>query len=317
MNRVVYVAVLTFLIILGGCLGSQESDIQKLMERDDSLLKSYLSQNNVLANETALGYYYTKEVSNDLGNQIVNNDIVGIYYEIKTFEGAVIDSYFDESKPPRLFHHKEAGLVPRVINFASGLAKEGETFLLYVPSYLAYQDYSNEQLILPDANLLIKIKYAKILDEHEVKVFEENNIESYLEMNGITGFQKTDEGLFIKTINPGLEDSNPSKQGDMIKFTYSLTQLEDQTLIGESVNNVPFQHSLGGTTNLKFLNLALKDVFKNTVLEVIVPSHLGYGGGTQVFPYQIRRDFFEKGIISQVARPFEPLIFKVNVTEVN
>ena len=128
--------------VMVSCLSNQESDFEKIVSRDTRLLKAYLERNNIDAIENPLGYFYQKRESNDVGNQIVNKDILGIYYEIKTIDGQLIDSYLDESKPPRIFLHDEGGLIPRVMNFSAGLAKEGETFVIYAPSYLAYQEYS-------------------------------------------------------------------------------------------------------------------------------------------------------------------------------
>ncbi len=315
-SKILTISLFSLIFGLSGCFEPQESDLQKAIDRDDDLLKSYLTQNNITAIETPLGYFYKKEVSNDVGNQIVNNDIVGVYYEIKTTDGQLIDSYLDETLPPRLYHHKEGGLAPRAMNFASGLAKEGETFTLFIPSYLAYQEYTFQQLILPNSNLVLKVKYASVFDEAEVKIYEDQLVQSYLEKNGLTGFVKNDDDLYVKIVKPGVASDKQSKTGDIVRFFYELSQIDGQSPIADSGLTTPIQMSLGNSNNVKFLNLALKDVSKDMELEVIIPSHLGFGGSIQVFPFQIRKDLFDKSVINQIARPYEPLLFNVTIVEV-
>jgi hypothetical protein len=209
--RITHLVVGIVSLILSGCLEPADSELQKTIDRDNELLQKYLDDNEINAIETPLGYYYKKEIANDLGNQIVNNDTLGIYYEIKTTEGHVIESYLDETKPPRLFHHSEGGLVPRAMNFASGLAKEGETLILYIPSYLAYLDYSYQQLIFPYSNLVVKVKYNKVYSTEELKTLEQSKIESYIEAKNLSGFQQIEDGLYRKITKSGLPNGALTK----------------------------------------------------------------------------------------------------------
>lgn len=302
---------------LGSCLDGVDSDLERAIERDDRLLKEFLERNEIQAIETPLGYYYVKEVESSGSAQIVNNDIVGVYYEIRTINGQLIESYFDESKSPRIFKHTEEGLVPKAINFATGLSKEGEVFTLYVPSYLAYQDYSFQQLILPNSNLEIKVKYAKIFSEEATKEMEEEMISNYIAENELLGFERTEEGMYIRIVNTTNEGA-PTENGDIVGFTFSLSQLDETSPIAEGTNAAsPTQISLGSASNLEFLNLSMEGLTNNTEFEVLVPSHLGFGITTQVFPFQIRRDLFQNAYIPQVARPFEPLFFKAKIVDIS
>lgn len=302
--------------LLTACFPEVESDLQKSMDRDDRLLKEFLSRNSIDAIESPLGYFYRKEVVNATGNQIVNDEVVGVYYEIRTTDDQLIESYLDETKGPRLYVHNDGGLVPRAMNFASGISKTGETLMLYVPSYLGYQSYSYQQLILPNSNLVIKMKFVDTYSAAELKVLEENLIEEYILANELEGFEKTVDGMYVKTIQEGAEDSKVSGNSDIVRFTFQLYQLDSSSPIAESSANTPFQTTIGNEGNLKFLNLGLKGVKKDMELEMLVPSNLGFTGLTQVFPFTIRKDLFEKGFINQIARPKEPIRFKVKIVEV-
>lgn len=301
---------------IAGCFPEVESDLQNAIERDDRLLADYISRNNIDAIESQLGYFYKKNITNETGNQIINNDNVGVYYEIRTIDGQLIDDYSDETKSPRIYPHVEGGLIPRVINFASGLAKTGETFTLYVPSYLAYQEYTYQQLILPNANLVVKIKYAETYTNDEIKEIEEESILKYLSEKNLEGFIKTPDSIYVKTTKEGEAGSKVTVNGDLVSFTYKLLQLDTETPFAQSTGTTPFSATVGSESNPKFLNLTLKGLKKGQEFEAIVPSRLGFGLSAQVFPFSIRKDLVDKGYLTQIARPFEPIIFKVTVTDI-
>lgn len=310
---VLLVALMTIMV---SCLTNKESDYEKIVNRDTKLLKAFFDRNGLSPIENPLGYFYQKIQSNDVGNLIVNKDIVGIYYEIKTIDGQLIDSYLDEDKPPRIFVHDEAGLVPRVMNFSAGLAKEGESFMIYAPSFLAYQEYSFEQLILPNSNLEIKVKYAKVFSQKEVEAFEDNLIQTYLEEHDKNGFVRDEEGLYLKIIDESLADAKAAKLGDIVAFEFELTQMGSSAVISKSNPNTPLQTSVGNRENLEFLNSILKDAKVGMEIEAYSPSQLAFGVTSQVFPDQIRQDLFNIGAINSVAKPFEPIYFKVIIKEV-
>ncbi|MCH7402811.1 FKBP-type peptidyl-prolyl cis-trans isomerase [Belliella kenyensis] len=306
---------LIWMAMIVACMPDTESDYERIVERDNRLLQNYLERNSVNAIESPLGFYYQKTQTSDIGNQIVNNDIVGVYYEIKTTDGQLIETYMDESKLPRLFKHTDGGLIPRVINFAAGIAKEGEVLKLYSPSYLAYSEYSFEQLITVGANLVITVKYAKVYPESAVKTLERGIIESYIAENNLEGFERLSDGVFIKVLGEG-EGEKVSKANDNVSFEFELKQLGESTVISKSNENSPFTSRIGAQGNLKFLDVALKDVKVGQEVEVFVPSHEGFGGSTQIFPFAIRRDLFSRNAISVAARPFEPIYFKAKIKEI-
>jgi FKBP-type peptidyl-prolyl cis-trans isomerase 2 len=315
-SRVVPIMIGIVMYGLTSCFPEVESDLQKSMDKDDRLIKEYLSRNSIDAIESPVGYFYKKEVVNATGNQIVNNELVGVYYEIRTTDDQLIESYLDENKRPRLYVHNDSGLVPRAMNFASGLSKTGETLLLYVPSYLGYQNYSYQQLIQPNSNLVIKMKFVDTYSEAELRFLEEDLIQAYIEEMELEGFEKTEEGIYLRVLAEGEEDSKVSSNNDIVRFSFQLFQLDTSDPIAESAPNTPIQATIGNEGNLKFLNLGLKGVKKDMEFEMLIPSDLGFTNATQVFPFEIRKDLFEKGFINQIARPKEPIRFKVKIVEV-
>ena len=175
-------------IIMTSCLDDSPSEIELDMERDDLALEHYLTTNDIDATKTQSGYYYKKTVEKPDADQFVSGDYIGIYYQIKSLDGQLIDSYMDESKEPRIFKYSQDGLWPVSITYASGLAKVGEEMTVYSPSYLAFGNYSYEALILSGTNLIIELKYAAKYTKEELMEREEAMIADYIATEQLEGF---------------------------------------------------------------------------------------------------------------------------------
>ncbi len=307
------------LVLAQSCVQSLDSDLDRIIERDDQIIKNFISTNNIQATETAVGFYYRKEVVNDVGNQFANKDIIGIYYEIKTLEGNLIESYLDETKAPRLFYYNEGGIIPKVINFAASVAKVGETLILYVPSYLGYQEFALGQTIPANANLVIRVKYVQAFTLDDVRQIEDELMQQYIADNNLTGFTKSTDGIYIRTTQEGSAGTKEATNGDLIRFIYNFGQLDSTTPLVSSNPNTPFQMTLGLGTNLKFLNLGMRGVRKSQKIEFLVPHNQGFGITIQVLPGAIRKELIDKSLINSnnIARPFEPIIFKAEIVDVN
>jgi len=312
------VAALVFALGLNACLPEMESEMDKLIERDDQLLQTFISQNNIVAQKTQVGYYYAKELEVDGATQITNNNILGIYYNIKSIDGQVIDSYTPEDGPPRIFLHGETGIIPRVINFAASLAREGEILKIYAPSYLAYGNYGFQQLILPNSNLDITVNYAKIYSQEEIRALEDQKIQEYIAVNELEGFTKTPEGAYFRVLEAGEPDSVVTKDGSNIRFNYELFHINETDYIFRQAQETGAVNIIvGSQSNLKFLNIAFLGLTKETKIEMITPSHLAYGPTIQVIPEIIRKDLIDKELIQERIRPYHPLKFIARVKRIS
>lgn len=297
-----------------GCLQETESDYEKTVKRDDAVLEQYISSNSIDATKTQLGYYYRKDVEVDEGPQFVNNDVIGIYYEIKTIEGHLIDSYLDENKTPLIFKYTQNGLWPAAVGYAAGLARVGEEVTLFVPSYLAYNTYSYQQLISSGANLIVKAKYVNKYTEQQLKQLEDDKIQAYIEENDLEGFEKKDSGIYVKIVEEG--EGEPSKNGNTVTFSYKLFQMGVTKPISESGVNQNPSISLGSQNNMEYLNKSLVNLPEGTEIEVLAPSHVAYGETIQVIPQEIRMDLVAKGELQQIAAPYEPIRFNAEIIKI-
>lgn len=295
------------------CLQETESDFDKIVQRDDAILAEYIASKEINATKTQLGYYYKKDVEVDEGSQFANNDIIGVYYEIRTVDGHLIDSYLDENDNPVIFKYTQNGLWPAAVGYAAGLAKPGETFTLYIPSYLAYNTYSYEQLIPSGANLVVKVKYARKYSQDQIKQLEDEMIQAYIAEEELEGFEKNEKGIYIRVVEEG--EGEPSKNGNTITFSYEMFDLYGSKAIAESTTNNPVI-SLGSANNVEFLNQGLINLRKGAEVEVIAPSHMAYGETVQVVPAEIRQDLVSKGELQQFTSPYTPVRFNAEIVRI-
>jgi FKBP-type peptidyl-prolyl cis-trans isomerase len=295
------------------CIKETESDFDRIMKRDDALVAEYIASKDIQTTKTQIGYHYKKDVEVDQGTQFANNDIIGIYYELKTLDGHLIESYLDENKSPVLFKYSQNGLWPSAMGYAAGLAKPGETFTLIIPSYLAYNTYSYQQLIPSGANLVATVKYVRKYTEDQVKQLEDQMIQAYLAEKELEGFEKNEKGIYIRVVDEG--EGEPSKNGNTITFSYEMFELKGTKAIAESTTNNPVI-SLGSANNIVFLNESLVNLPKGAEVEVIAPSHTAYGETVQVIPSQIRQDLVTKGELQQFTAPYAPVRFNAEIIRI-
>lgn len=302
---------------MSACLPEVESELDKLIERDDQLLQAYITQNNLVVLKTQTGFYYKKELEIDGATQISNNSILGIYYNIKNIDGQLVDSYSPENGAPLPFLHGETGIIPRVINFAAGLAREGEIVRILAPSYLAYGNYGFQQLILPNSNFDITVTFAKIYSKEEMRALEDQKILEFIATNKLEGFVKTEEGAYRRILELGEEESPLTENGSNIRFNYELFHIDEtEPILRAAQPTGAVNISVGSPANLKFLNIALKGISKETKVEVITPSHLAYGPTVQVIPLAIREDLIQKELITERVKPYYPLRFIARIKNI-
>ncbi|GAB4107595.1 hypothetical protein GCM10028791_00410 [Echinicola sediminis] len=296
------------------CLQDKETDFEKRVKQDDQALSNFITENGIEATKTTAGYYYTKDVEVEEGAKLNDGDIIGIYYEIETLDGAFIADHTAEDGEPILFEYdvQAQTLAPIAINLAVALANEGETLTLYVPSYRGYGEYGYGQLFGPNTNLIIKVTFEKIYPSQEVAAMEEDRILAYIEQNELEGFSMKDEGVYVRTVEEGDTSSDKSKNGTRVSFTYELFRLGESEAFSK-VEGTPISTSLGNDQNFDFINIGLNDLHDGAEVEVIAPSTAGYDQSAQVLPDFIREDYFEKGYISSIVRPFDQVLFKAKV----
>jgi FKBP-type peptidyl-prolyl cis-trans isomerase FkpA len=135
----------------------------KQLPVDDKILQDYFAKNNIKAQKTASGLYYTIEKTGS-GPAVTQGQVVSMMYTGKTLDGKVFDSNRDTA-----FHHAgqpltfKAGMHQMIPGMDEGvtLLKKGGKATLYLPSPLAYGEQGPPN-IGPNAILIFDVEITDV-----------------------------------------------------------------------------------------------------------------------------------------------------------
>jgi len=132
MNKPLFLKLNLFLMISAFVVLSSCGKDEDYAGRDDQLIKDYLLKNNIAAQKTASGLYYTfsepgNEESPDLNSQVT------VHYKGFLLNGTVFDSSYAGSAPTFPLSNVIAGWREGLQLFG-----KGGKGTLYIPSALAY-----------------------------------------------------------------------------------------------------------------------------------------------------------------------------------
>ena len=152
---------------------AKQADMQKEAEAkkaaqmpiDDKLLQDYFAKNNIKAEKTASGLYYTIQKPGS-GPQITKGQMVGMKYTGKTLDGKAFDSNVDTA----IGHHGTellkfpvgAGQMIPGVDEGVGLLKKGSKATLYLPSPIAYGAQSPSPNIAPNSVLVFEVEIVDV-----------------------------------------------------------------------------------------------------------------------------------------------------------
>ncbi|EON77763.1 hypothetical protein ADIS_1682 [Lunatimonas lonarensis] len=303
-------------MLFSSCLRESESELERIIARDDAILERYIENNQINATRTQSGFFYEKTTQNPDGAEIQNDDYVGVYFEIRSLDGQLVKSYMDESKEPIIFKQSMDGIWPVVFAYAAGLSRVGEELMVYAPSYLAFGSYGYQQLILSNSNLVIRLKIARKYTLDEMKAREKEMILDYIEANDLEGFEEIAEGIFRRILDAGDTEKNPSVNSSVVVFDFELFQLGDSQVTFDSNPASRPSITIGSTGGLQFLDRGLLGVRQDAEIEVIAYSFAAYDRSIQIIPSEIREDLFLKGEQIDLVRPFTPVLLKATIWSV-
>jgi len=315
-NKLNYLSTVFVLALMTGCLQEDESELDRIIARDNAALERYIDANGIEATKVQSGFYYTKISERPDAPQIQNNDFIGIYSEIKSLDGQLIKSYLDETKEPIIFKQSLDGIWPSVIGFSAGLSRIGEEMMVYSPSYLAFGNYGYQQLILPNSNLVMRIKFAKRYTLAELKEREEQMILDYITANELEGFDKIQDGIYRRILEEGDAEEDVSVNTDVVTFDFKLFHMGETTSTFESTATNRPSVTLGRQENLPFLQHGLKGIRKGAKVEVLAYSFAAYDQSIQIIPSDIRADLYQKGEQIDLVRPFTPVLLSAEIINV-
>ncbi len=138
------------------------------MPIDDKMLQDYFAKNNIKAQKTSSGLYYTVQKPGS-GAQITQGETVSMKYTGKTLDGKAFDSNVDTA----IGHHGTDALVFPVgahqmipgVDEGVALLKKGSKATLYLPSPLAYGPQSPSPAVAPNSILIFEVEITDVKAE--------------------------------------------------------------------------------------------------------------------------------------------------------
>jgi FKBP-type peptidyl-prolyl cis-trans isomerase FkpA len=137
---------------------------EQQMPIDDKILQDYFAKNNIKAQKTASGLYYTIQKPG-AGEQIAKGQTVSMKYTGKTLAGKTFDSNIDTT-----FHHAGQPLTFKVgtgqmipgMDEGAALLKKGSKATFYLPSPLAYGPQAVGPEVGPNSVLIFDVEVTDV-----------------------------------------------------------------------------------------------------------------------------------------------------------
>jgi len=298
-------------LLLQSCISDDDYEDQRSI--DNRLILKYLSDNDIDAEKDESGYYYEVIESNTSGSEVKDEDILSVYYKMNLLSGKKIDSLVNGTDQPAKFKITNKSLIPVGLRFGSSKMKEGEKFRFFIPSHLAYADYSYEDLFQANSIFIVESEIVKIETEEEQKTIDKDSIDDYITENSIEDIERLTSGLYYKRVTEG--EGDKPVDGKTVKIQFVAKYLNGATLDSTKVDDT-FSFKIGSNTVIKGLDEGVKLMQKGEKATLLIPSHLAYDESLQIFPEIVREDLLEKELIIEETPPFSILKFEVELVEI-
>lgn len=322
---------LSSLLVLSYCNDDTgESGTSDQDAADQIIIEAYLAENDTLAVAHESGIYYTVEDTVVTGSSVNSGDILSIYFTAQVMNGNVYDQITRGEEDSLLLRHDVNAVYPVGLDIALGLMKEGETFTFYIPSSLAYGDYSFSSLIPENSILIIEVQLtgihtlSDIIDTQNDQILDyiaEQQLDSTIIGSDTTLYHPLDsveyiaaEQIYYKRLSEGVEDDT-LRNNDLATISYIGT-----TLAGDEFDRIPtatpLSYSFGTGTILEGLDAGISEMERTEEALIIIPSHKAYGESVFVIPRYTKQDFVDLEIIPQYAakvNPYEVIMFETTL----
>lgn len=306
-------------VTIQGCLDASESDYEKQVREADQAIETFLSSNDIEAEKLTSGVQVEILKENENGKELKQDHVAGILYSITHLEGEhVIEAYTDTSNPVRFSNSYDLSrnyhaLYPAGLNYEIGNMKQGEKFRFYVPSYLAFGNYSHDNLFDSFSHFIIDVDLVEIKTEEEIYDEEVALIQRYINEDELDT-EPYPNGLHHLVI----EANNGKFPHDNSEVMFHFTRKYlDGTVIESSESDDPVLAKLNQNQLVSGLEDGIKLMREGEKAKLIMPSKLAFGKSIQVIPQQLREDWAEEDRINPVTKPYSPIIYEVELLQIN
>jgi len=263
-----------FLSVLVLAMFSCKKNYETIVSYDNQSIQNYISANGLKMTPGDSGIYYQVIKPGDTGNQLTDTDRIFYAFTVKTLDGKFIST---DTVLNRVSNYVGVTSPTLPVGLQFGikkyLQKRNGVIRMLIPSKQAYgvSGYKSSDGV-------IKIEGNESLD-YTVYLYNVNSqlaydtvqIRNYIKKNNLTGFIKTQSGLYYKIVDPGSgTDAIYSSSTVTLNFTKRLllngTVIETKNLDAASLRI----YISGWREGLQYLNSGGK-------IRLLIPSGLAYG----------------------------------------
>jgi FKBP-type peptidyl-prolyl cis-trans isomerase len=295
-------------------LGCSLNDSDNQSEVDESLIEDYLTTNNINAEKDMTGYYYSVVNENTSGDPIESDDIVSVYYTMTLLDGQEVGGIDPDTDPPAKFKMADKSLIPVGLRYGTSRMKVGEKYRFFIPSNLAYEFYSYDNILPPYSILIVESEVVKIESEETQKLIEKDSIDNFIAATNMEDMLETDSGLYFKRTSDEGSGDVPAP-GTSVRIKYSAKYLGGN-LFKETGDDETLGFVVGNSTVIEGLQEGVQLMKEGETATIIVPSYLAFDESLQVFPELFREDLLDHDLITEETPPFSILEIAVELVEI-
>jgi len=285
-------------IFLSGILVSCVKEYESIEIIDDRDVKEYIQKNSLSVQEyQSTGVYY-QVVSPGLGTDLEYSDMIPAIVTMRSLDGKYISG--DTLSAENRYYNYLGYFNPEGIRVGikEVLKKSNGTIRMIIPSRFAFGRNGTAK-IPGNASLDIQVK---VLEKDKMPEYDDYTIRKYLEKNALTGFTKSNSGMYYKIAEVGTGSPITIDSTVVVEYTGKLLTgiVFDKTSVGSGRT-----FDLNGDTDpssqpIKGWQEALPMIKQGGSIRILLPSALGYGlpGSSSAIP------------------PFSCLDFEIKVTDV-
>lgn len=307
-----------------GCGGNDDPTITGQAAIDDQIIADFLATNTITATRDDSGIYYEIITENPTGNiQQVSGSILTTYYNAEVLEGEVIEIISATAgNDPAKMKQGVGAIFPEGLDIGLALMREGETYRFYLPSTLAYKDFSFSNIIPTNAIVVIEVELINIQNESDQLIEENTLINSYIATNDLNNTTTNPinpvvnltSGEYFKRISIG-EPENILVLGDNVSIRYT-GEFLDGSRFDATTGNEIFTYSFNTGVVISGLDNGIAQMERGERALIIMPSSAAYKESAMYIPTYLGAEFVEERIIPTYASkvpPFKVLVFDVSL----
>ena len=319
-QKLVWPALLVTMLL--GCQ-SDDADVadpnRALFEEQQETIAEFLQEQNIATQQTATGIHYRVLTENEDGIDPSPGNVAKLYYRMEQLDGTLIaelDSASGQDPVTYTFLYNSSNqfhlTVPVWLDGMVDLMRAGEEYEFFLPSALAYLDFTLPNVLPANAIVRARIFLDEVLTAAEQRLVEDHKIKDYLAAASLAGADSLASGVHYVETQAGDTSVRVAPTSE-VAVNYTGTLLDgtvfDEGRLEFKANNPDYLP--GFLAGVQQMSLAEKGT-------ILIPSHAAYGQGVVALPQSFVQDLEllrENSPFNNIP-PYAILRFDVEIVEV-